>query len=144
MTVAAPERCLVFEQSGRHFALALERVASVALDQATRPVPLAPRAVVGLTLHGGRLVTVIDTAVTLPAPTRPPAVHVAGDHTGGEAAAVDDDAPHLVLLSRPFSHLALRVGSRPRLEPRRPEHAVVDIGALVSQIEAAIASGNRA
>ena len=119
-TAAAPTRRLVFERLGGAFALPCEAVTAVVRNRQPLEVPLAPPAIAGLTLEGGRLLTVIEI----------------DSMVSGEDAGARDR--YLVVLAPPFAHLALRVSARPRLETVVSDIPVFDVERLVQVVETAI------
>ena len=62
---------LYFQIEGAPYAIAQETIADVAPAGAIRPVPLSPRAVLGLAERRGRPVAVIDLPSLLDAPQSP-------------------------------------------------------------------------
>lgn len=83
---------------GRTLALPALAVRAIAPHRPCMRVPLAPLCVLGLDLHEGRLMTVLDLALCI-------------DH----AAARGPDSALRLLLASPFAHLALVVADRPSI-----------------------------
>ncbi len=96
-TQAGPEaehpRVLVCGVGREHFGIAVASVAEVLPDQKCMPVPDGPPGLIGVFGRGGRLVSVIDLAMTL----------------GMEPSGPDGEGRHLVLLRRQQPQVALRV-----------------------------------
>jgi hypothetical protein len=127
------ERWLALRLRRRCYALHVEDVSGVAETAVVRPVPLAPRGVLGLAEWRGRLLTVLDLAELM------------------DDAATDAE-PSLVRLATPLEHTALYVPGTLRLasasEPPSDEgveiqgrlHVPIDPARLVAGLEKRIPS----
>jgi chemotaxis signal transduction protein len=104
-TAAAAERtlCLLFQAGGERFAIRAADVQKVTPPGQRSHLPRLPGALLGITQHRGRVVTVVDAAAVLGAP----------------GARVVADANRLLLLERPVRHLGLLVDAVDEIESLR-------------------------
>ncbi len=113
---------LTFRLSRSAYGLPLATIAGVAEPIACRPVPGAPRAVLGLAEWRGCLLTVVDLAALL-------------HETPGHGPAT------LVRLAPPLDRTALLVGAAVRLEPAGDDGVTrLDPAAVLARLEAEIVS----
>lgn len=95
--------CLLFQAGGERFAIRAADVQKVTPASQRSQLPRLPAALLGITQHRGRVVTVVDAATVLGAP---------GAHVVGEGN-------RLLLLERPVRHLGLLVDAVDEIESLR-------------------------